>query len=205
MEVVGVLLVPRFLVALALLSVVTIDTAHAETWDLPIQLHDNNTKVTFVVDSTWHTVEGIAKSIAGQVHLRDLKDPLSVVVDLRVPVALFDTDSDLRDDRLQEVMLAKAFPEVRFVSTRLSPECEPSIVTRDGSCRGTLRGALTIRDVTKEVSLPISIRDTASGYRMDGSLAIRWEDFHVEDPSILIAKLDPVVTIAYQTTIPKRR
>ncbi len=205
MELVGAVLVPRFLVAFALSLVVIIDTARSETWDLPAELHDKNTSVNFVVDSTWHTVHGMTKNITGQVYLRDPKDPLAVVVELRVPVALFDTDSDLRDDRLQEVMAAQAFPAVRFVSTRLSTECDPMKVTKEGSCHGFLRGALTIRDVTKEVSLPISIRDTASGYRMDGSLAIRWEDFHVEDPSILIAKLDPVVTIAYQTTIPKRR
>lgn len=199
------MLVSRFLVAFALLCVVTLDTAHSETWNLPTELHDSNTTVTFVVDSTWHTVHGTTKNIGGQVYLRDPKDPLSVVVDLRVPVTLFDTDSDLRDDRLREVMASQAFPEVRFVSTRLSPECEPSIVTKDGSCRGVLSGKLTIRDVTKEVSLPLLIRDTANGYRMEGTLAIRWADFHVEDPSILIAKLDPVVTISYHTIIPKRR
>jgi polyisoprenoid-binding protein YceI len=205
MEVVGALLVPRFLVAFALLCVVTIDTARSETWDLPTELRDSNTRVTFVVDSTWHTVHGSTRNIAGQVYLRDPKNPLTVVVDLRLSVKSFDTDSDLRDDRLQEVMASQAFPEVRFVSTRLSPECEPSIVTKDGGCRGALSGRLTIRDVTKEVSLPLLIRDTANGYRMEGALAIRWEDFHVEDPSILIAKLDPLVTITYQTTIPKRR
>ncbi len=205
MEVVGALLVPRFLFAVALSCLVIVDTARSETWDVPTELDDRNTSVAFVVDSTWHTVHGTTKNIAGSVHLRDPKDPLSVVVDLRVPVTLFDTDSDLRDDRLQEVMAAKTFPEVRFISTRLSAECEPTLVTRDGSCRGTLSGSLTIRDVTKEVSLPTFIRDTAKGYRAEGSLAIRWEDFHVEDPSILIAKLEPVVTISYHTTIPKRR
>lgn len=199
------MLVPRFLVAFVLSCLVMVDTASSETWGLPTELHDKNTSVTFVVGSTWHTVHGRVKNIAGEVHLRDPKDPLSVVVDLRVPVKLFDTGLALRDDRLREVLAAETFPEVRFVSKRLSAECEPTLVTRDGSCRGTLRGSLTIRDVSKEVSLPTLIRDTANGYRMEGSLAIRWADFHVEDPSILIAKLDPVVTISYQTTIPKRR
>jgi polyisoprenoid-binding protein YceI len=195
----------RFLSVFTFFWVLSSDAAHSETWDVPTELSDKNTSVTFVVDSTWHTVHGTTKNIAGKVYLRDPKDPLSVVVDLGVPVTLFDTDSDLRDDRLKEVMAAETFPIVSFVSTRLSQECNPSVVTRDGNCRGTLRGSLTIRDVTKEVSLPTVIRDTANGYRVEGSLAIRWEDFHVEDPSILIAKLDPVVTISYQTTIPKRR
>ncbi len=195
----------RFLLASTFFLIVTIGTARSETWDIPAELNDKNTTVTFVVDSTWHTVHGTTKNIAGEVHLRDPHDPLSVEVELRVPVKLFDTDSDLRDDRLVEVMAAETFPEVRFVSKRLSKECEPTVVTRDGGCRGTLSGRLTIRDVTKEVSLPAEIRDTANGYRIQGSLSIRWEGFHVEDPSILIAKLDPVVTISYQTTIPKRR
>jgi polyisoprenoid-binding protein YceI len=195
----------RFLLICTLFCVVPSDTAHSETWDIPAELNDKNTSVTFVVDSTWHTVHGTTKDIAGKVRLRDPKDPLSIEVELRVPVKLFDTDSGLRDERLREVMAVEAFPFVRFVSTRLSQDCAPSVVTRDGSCRGMLSGSLTIRDVTTEVSLPTLIRDTANGYRVEGSLAIRWEDFHVEDPSILIAKLDPVVTISYQTTIPKRR
>ncbi len=195
----------RFLLASTLFCLVTTHSARSETWDVPTELNDKNTTVTFVVDSTWHTVHGTTKNIAGKVHLRVPKDPLSVEVELRVPVKLFDTDSDLRDDRLGEVMAVETFPEVRFASKRLSKECEPTVVTRDGSCRGTLSGTLTIRDVTREVSLPAEIRDTANGYRIEGSLPIRWEDFHVEDPSILIAKLDPVVTISYQTTIPKRR
>ena len=37
---------------------------------------------------------------------------------------------------------------------------------------------------------------------MEGSLPIQWADFNVEDPSILIAKLDPTVTITYRTVIP---
>lgn len=190
---------------IALLPLVTTDTALAETWDLPVNLDDKNTIVTFVVDSTWHTVHGTTKDISGSVKLRDPKDPFSIEVDLRIPVRLFDTDSELRDDRMREVMASERFPEVRFTSTRLSKECDPAILTREGSCDGHLVGTVTIRDVTKDVALPTVVRDTANGYRIEGSLALRWEDFHVEDPSILIAKLDPVVTITYQTSVPKKR
>jgi len=190
---------------LALLPLVTTDNAQAETWGLPVELTEKNTTVTFIVDSTWHTVHGTTKDLTGNVQLSDPKDPLSIAVDLRIPVRLFDTDSELRDDRLREVMASGFFPDVRFVSTRLSKECDPIIVTREGSCSGSLSGTLTIRDVTKTVTLPTVIRDTASGYRVEGSIDLRWEDFHVEDPSILIAKLDPVVTIKYQTTIPKKQ
>lgn len=190
---------------IALLPLVTTDTALAETWDLPVNLDDKNTIVTFVVDSTWHTVHGTTKDISGSVKLRDPKDPLSIEVDLRIPVRLLDTDSELRDDRLREVMASELFPEVRFTSTRLGKECDPTIVTREGSCSGSLSGTLTIRDVTKDIALPTVVRDTAHGYRIEGSIDLRWEDFHVEDPSILIAKLDPVVTITYQTSIPKKQ
>jgi polyisoprenoid-binding protein YceI len=178
--------------------------ALSETWDLPTELNDRNTNVTFVVDSTWHTVRGITKNISGSVRLDDAKDSLAVAVDLRVPVRFFDTNSELRDDRLREVMAADAFPEVRFVSTRLSEECNPSLIDKKGSCQGSLSGILSIRDVTKTVSLPVSIQSTPHGYRVEGAFTTRWEDFHVEDPSIIVARLDPFVTISYQTMIPKK-
>mgnify|MGYP006275202623 CR=1 FL=1 len=188
----------------AVFCVVLGNTARSETWDVPTDLNDKNTSVMFSVDSTWHTVRGTTKNISGSVRLDDSKDRLSVVVDLRVPVKFFDTDSELRDDRLREVMAAEAFPDVHFVSQRLSEECEPAVIATKGSCQGTLSGMLTIRDVTKKVSLPISIQDTPLGYRVAGAFTTRWKDFHVEDPSILVARLDPLVTISYQTMIPKK-
>jgi len=173
----------------------------AETWKLPQELNDTNTTVSFSVDSTWHRVEGRAKGIAGSVKLGDRKDPLSIVADVSMPVALFSTAWESRDERLLEVMAADTYPTVRFISSRLSHPCDPAILKRESSCRGDLEGILTIRDIKRSVKLPLRIVQHASTYEIEGEVTLSWGDFNVEDPSILIAKLDPTVTVLIRTTL----
>ncbi len=179
--------------------------AVADTWSLPSQLNDTNTKVSFVVDSTWHTVNGTTKDLSGSVVLKDKHDPLSIVVDLKIQVKTFDTDWDSRDEMLQECMASETYPVASFTSTRLSENCKPAIIDISGKCSGTLTGIITMRDVSKEVALPVSITKEQNSYLISGSLPVTWADYNIEDPSILIAKLDPIVTISYETKVPLKR
>jgi polyisoprenoid-binding protein YceI len=179
--------------------------AVADTWNLPSPLNDSNTKVSFVVDSTWHTINGTTKDLKGSVVLKDKSDPLSIVVDLKIQVKTFDTDWDSRDEKLQECMASDIYPVASFTSTRLSENCKPTVLDIAGKCSGTLTGILTMRDVSKQVALPVSITKERDSYLISGALPVTWADYNIEDPSILIAKLDPVVTISYQTKIPLKR
>ena len=177
----------------------------ADTWNLPSPLNDSNTAVSFVVDSTFHTVHGTTKNLEGGISLKDKHDPLSIVVDLKIQVKTFDTDWDSRDEKLQECMASETFPSVSFVSRRLSDSCKPVVIDIAGRCSGTLAGTLTMRDVSREVELPVEIGKEKDSYVIRGSLPVQWADYNIEDPSVLIAKLDPTVTISYQTRVPLKR
>ncbi|MEY4669950.1 MAG: Protein YceI [Pseudomonadota bacterium] len=191
-------------VALSLAVSVTVlqQPALGDTWNLPSVLNDSNTKVSFVVDSTWHTIHGITKNLNGAIALRDKADPLSIAVDLKIQVRTFDTDWDSRDEDLQECMASDTFPLATFTSTRLSDSCKPVIIDIAGKCSGTLTGTLTMRDVSKEVALPVTIVKGQDSYLISGALPVAWAEYNIEDPSILIAKLDPIVTISYETKVP---
>jgi polyisoprenoid-binding protein YceI len=104
-----------------------------------------------------------------------------------------------------EVMAAERFSTVSFRSTRLSESCAPAAIELYGKCTGSLRGTLTIRNVSKEVELAVEIAEDGTHYLINGTLRISWADFNVEDPSILIARLDPTVTIAMRTTVPLKK
>lgn len=194
--------IPQAVVVLLSLCSLLTQVARADTWQLPEQLTDSNTRVTFVVDSTFHTVHGTTKNISGLAKLVDKRDPLSIHVNLSIPVSLFNTDSESRDERLREVMAANLFAHVAFTATRLSENCAPEKITATTPCQGEMKGLLTIRDVTKEVRLPTTISKTLDFYTIKGDLPITWSEYNVEDPSILIARLDPTVTIFYETHIP---
>jgi polyisoprenoid-binding protein YceI len=174
----------------------------ADTWNLPSPLNDTNTKVSFVVDSTFHTVNGTTKNLDGMVSLKDKHDPLSIVVDLKIQVKTFDTDWDSRDEKLQECMASDTYPLATFTSRRLSDSCKPVIIDIAGRCSGTLAGTLTMRDVSREIELPVEILKEKDSYLIKGILPVQWADYNIEDPSILIAKLDPTVNISYQTRVP---
>jgi len=97
-------------------------TAFAGTrWNLPQQLSDTNTTVTFEVDSTWHLVEGKTAGIHGRVWLENQADTNSINIEVSLPVARFDTDRESRDEKLRTVMYAQRYPEVSFVGRGASP------------------------------------------------------------------------------------
>jgi polyisoprenoid-binding protein YceI len=74
-----------------------------------------------------------------------------------------------------------------------------------GKCSGSLKGVLTIRDVSKDIELPVEIAKENNRYAISGGIQISWAEFNVEDPSILIARLDPTATISIQTTVPLKK
>ena len=193
-----------FFVLATLVSLGSSSHSFGESWNLPHQINDSNTIVTFEVDSTFHLVQGKTSGITGSVKQGDTSDPLSIEVDLAIPVASFNTDWDSRDEKLATVMAAKEFQTVTFKSSRLAQSCHPLRISHEQRCAGSLEGTLTIRDVTKPVSLPVEIVREGNRDTISGKLTINWAEYNVEDPSILIAKLDPSVTIAYSTEVPLR-
>lgn len=185
----------RFIVALLFPSVVF---ASPLSWKTPMNLDDSNTAVSFEVDSTWHLVEGKTSGVQGGFVI-DAEDRLEGEVS--VPVEKFDTDRSSRDERLREVMDEPDFKTVTFRVQSATPLCKPDAVSVNGNCDGHINGALTIRDVTKEVDVPYSIKLEGDKYKAVGSFPIQWSEFGVEDPSILIAKVDPTAVISFSISL----
>ena len=196
-------------VDICLLTVVVMFSAAvmAETgdpsWHLPVELSDTNTKVRFELDSTWHLVHGSVNGIEGRVALGDRERFDELVLSLSLPVAKFDTENSTRDKKMRRVMSAAEYPHVSFNGGTLQHGCTPSRVLAEGECKDSLSGKLTILATTLPVELPILIKPASEGgYIITGSLPIDWAFFGVEDPSILIASVDPIVTIFYEVRLP---
>lgn len=171
-------------------------------WKLPLTVDDNNTKVTFDVDTTWHVVYGKTSKLSGTVNLGDESDLLSVNSEIHFPVKSFDTGWGLRNDSLYEHMQVDKFPEVVLKTKGLGEQCTPSAVAA-GSCKSTVQAELTICDVTKEIPLDLNIEDKGAEYLVSGKYSFKWAEYNVKDPSIIAASVDPVVRIQYSVTVPK--
>lgn len=185
----------RYFLALFLL-VIPVRGASAEFWNLPQQLSPANCSITFEVDSTWHLVKGKAKDFSGKLWLSDPKNFESVRGSISLPISEFDTDSESRDERMREVMNATQYPNVEFTITAFdASQCDPKLLAEKSPCESTLSGDLSINSVTKKVAIKTSIERNGANYQIAGITSIKWSEFNVEDPSILIAKLYEDVNI----------
>ncbi|MCB0311411.1 MAG: YceI family protein, partial [Bdellovibrionales bacterium] len=77
-----------------------------------------------------------------------------------------------------------------------------AVVLRDGECKDQLKGKLKIAAKEREVQLPIVIsKGNGDSFRVRGNLPIKWSEYGIEDPSILIARLNPIVTIYFDVSL----
>jgi polyisoprenoid-binding protein YceI len=181
-------------------------TAVADTWNLPQDLTSENATVTFEVDSTWHMIHGVAKEISGKLWLADAKDFRSIRGSVVLPVAAFDTESTGRDRKLREVMHSDTAPTVTFSFSNSIPSlCDPKELANSLTCTFDVHGDLTINSISKHVILHSQITQDESSYKISGTTVIRWLDYKVEDPSILIAKLHDEVRIDITVVLAPKR
>lgn len=182
---------------------ISAQTAAAQGWNLPAELNDKNTKVGFQVDSTWHLIHGTTKGVTGKAWLENENDPSSVRAKVSLPVNSFNTDNSSRDSRMREVMQADKFNEVVFELVSLGEGCSPTALESLPECRVAGHGRITIRGVTHEVDLPMVVKLKAGTYQVAGTAKIKWPDFGVEDPSILVARLAKEVEVHFAVALAK--
>jgi len=107
------------------------------------------------------TVKGRITDVDGTIHT-DERDPRNSSVEATLKGASMDTRSDQRDQHLRsgDFLDTEQFPEIRFRSTKIEGDKD----------RFKLTGALTIRDVTREVTLDVEYggrtRDPWGGERV---------------------------------------
>ncbi len=171
-------------------------------WEIPQKLSDSNTRVTFEVDSTWHLVKGVTSGVEGSVWLADSSDPLSIRATLKFPVGKFMTGRDSRDERMREVMNSNQFPDVTLALEAFEPLCAPENCTPSTPCAVTLRARLSIRGSEKLVILAGILTREPEHVTISGDTRFSWADYGVEDPSILVAKLDPEVVVSFSVRLP---
>lgn len=181
-----------------------VQTAGVWGWELPQQLSDTNTTVTFEVDSTWHLIKGVTSQIDGRVWLADSKDPLSIRAQVRFPVVDFATGNDSRDERMREVMDSERAPYVTLDLDSFQPTCAPEVYAAQTPCSVRLDARLSIRGHQKPLALTATLTQASGKSSLVGDTRLSWADFGVEDPSILIARLDPEVAISFSVRLPTK-
>jgi len=102
----------------------------------------------------------------------DEKNLAASSLNVRVDVASVDTQEPERDDMLKDADLFNAakYPAATFTASSLAKPAD-----------GTLEavGKLTIRDVTRDVRLPLTLKPTAEGFELSGKSTLKRLDYGV--------------------------
>jgi polyisoprenoid-binding protein YceI len=104
--------------------------------------------------------------------LYDEKNLAASSLDVRVEIASLDTQEQERDGTLKDADLFNAakFPAATFAASSLAKRA-------DGGLEAV--GKLTIRDITHNLRLPITLKPTPEGFDLSGKIAIKRLDYGV--------------------------
>lgn len=132
------------IIALGLFMSFTTYEAQAPEWNID----NSHTSISFEVNHFFTPVAGSFKDFEGNLSFDDENLEGSSAI-FTVQIASVETDSDKRNGHLQseDFFDAKKYPEMKFSSTSFTINGDDYI----------LNGELTIRDITKDVSIPVEI------------------------------------------------
>jgi polyisoprenoid-binding protein YceI len=175
--------------------------ANAETLDryLPKKIGDNEISIKFSVDSTWHLVEGKTSGLSGSVGFVD-ETKQKIQGQVILPVKKMDTDLSMRDEKMYRVMKAEVFPEIEFALEEVDKLCEEEQLAGGVACQIELIGKLTIAGVSKQLRIPAILQEQGKNLIISGKTSLKWKDYGIEDPSILVAKLNDTATVDFLLT-----
>ena len=157
---------------------------------MPIEIDTSNTEVVFSLGTTWHTVTGIAKRVDGRIWLNDSADFTSVEGRSTIAVRDLDSDNSLRDEKMRDVMDEERFNDITVHLKEVTKICDPAKMQLNETCEIVLLCDLTIRDITKEVVVAGNIALSEKGYIVTAAVDLEWAEFGIEDPSILVARVE---------------
>ena len=109
---------------------------------------------------------------------------------LTVPVADFECPDEEMTEHLFEAMQPAEFGEITFQLESYEPSSEGAEAS----------GALTIQDVTKAVSFPISLTASGAGVEIAGEVQVDMTEYGVEPPVVMLGllRVRPQIRIEFE-------
>ncbi len=146
--------------------------------------------VKFFNKASLHGIDGTAKTFSGTL------DTDAGTGQLDVNTASMTTHLGPRDTKMHEFCLeSDKYPKITFAVSSI--DGGDALKSGEGSGKVTLKGTLTIRDVSKPVSVQADYSFGADGLSLKGRYDFKWTDFKVPDPSIIISRLYPEMNVQF--------
>ena len=138
---------------------------------------DEGSSITFKIKNFGFETGGSFTGLEGRIGF-DPADISKDSFDLSVDAGSINTDNNMRDSHLrkEEYFDVQNYPRLRFVSTG---------VTVDKNAHFTAAGRLTIKNTTKDISIPFTVVPKNDGYIFTGEFKIDRKDFNVGGSSTI--------------------
>lgn len=193
----------RCIVVLVLANILGGNPSYADSWNLPLRLDSNSMEISFSFDSTWHTVHGEVENPSGLLRLVSSEGNGILAATLTIRSNALNTHNESRDSKMRRVMDSAKYPFITISAPSIAPSCKESEVTVDHSCSYESKGTITIRNVSLPVVLRGGVvRDSEESLIVNGESSLDWSLFGIRDPSILVARVDKLVSISFRIIIP---
>ena len=135
---------------------------------------DADDAVTFNIKNFGINTKGSFKGLKGKIKWNP-ENPASSSFDVSIDVNTINTGIELRDKDLQKenYFNAAKYPTINFVSTSVAAN--------------NVTGNLTIKGVTKQVTIPFTVAPSGNGYLFQGNFSISRKDFGVGGGSVVLS------------------
>ncbi len=169
-------------------------------------------RATFESDAPLESIVGITTKVDGVIKV-DKDKPGAASAKIEIDVAGFATGNSMRDGHLRskDWLDAEAFPKIKFELTGVEGV---EALAAEKYVRATAKGKLTIRGVTKEVSVPVRVGlfpyseklkklmpyVSSDVLRVSTRFQIRLSDYGVKIPEMLGLKVSEVVKVRVDAT-----
>jgi polyisoprenoid-binding protein YceI len=155
-------------------------------------------RVGFDAQSSLHDFTGATSAVSGELVANPARPGDRPTGRMEVDATTLDTSLDDRDAAMHEHLASDAHPTFAFEVRGFEPaghDAEPA--AHDGVTRGTVRGAMTIRGVSRELGMPVDLRlDESHRLLVEGSAPLRLSDYGVPVPNKLgLVKMEDEVQV----------
>ncbi len=139
---------------------------------------DSENAVTFVIKNLGINTKGELSGLKGTIEWNE-ESPTDSKMAVTVAVSTINTGIDTRDSHLKkdEYFDADHYPEIKITSNTIAK-------SNDGF---TMNAALTIKDVSKNISFPFTALKKPDGYLFSGKFTINRRDFGVGGNSVVMS------------------
>jgi polyisoprenoid-binding protein YceI len=157
--------------------------------DLVLNFAPAETKVSYALSATAHTVHGTFSLRRGVIHYN--RESGQVSGEVIIDAASGNSGNDGRDRKMhRDILESTQFPDIIFQPDRVEGK-----VAAEGSSTIQVHGMFTLHGVAHEVTLPVEVKLDGSRWTASTKFKVPYIDWGLKNPSTFILRVSREVEI----------